>query len=121
MRRTLHLSSTAFTVALLSACATLPAPVVNERFGVNYEALAACSYQAASQEDQTLQFKELRAANTAIISKVMQDVPIWEAKFIGDGAVSTRVEIQAFPTVWGPDVHARPIQATIRSCATARR
>lgn len=107
----------ALTAAVPAGCSTLPEPVVNDRFAVNYAELAACAYQQAAQGDQTLQYKELRAANTAIIAKVLSAVPIWEAKVIGEGAAASRVEIQAFPTVWGPDLHAREIRTIITACA----
>lgn len=102
-----------------ASCTTLPPPVVTERFNGDYAKLAACAYERASQDDMTnLRFSDLRAANTAMINKEVSGTPIWEAKFIKDGANSSRVEIRAFPTIWGPELHARNIQDHIRACAT---
>jgi hypothetical protein len=110
----------------LSGCASLPDEAVfNERFPAPYDVLAACAYEAASRDGILgLRFTDLKATRAALInmdSGGYSPVPLWEARFTGDGDSATRVEIKAFPTVFGRDLHAQKTIAHVRACAAQYR
>lgn len=106
----------------LAACTTLPPPAVVEQFDMDYAALAACTYQRVSAERGAgIRFADLRALNTATINfDLTEGMPGWEAKFVADGARSSRVELRAFPSIWGPEFNARQVREHILACATRR-
>jgi hypothetical protein len=117
-----RLAASVAALAALTACTTLPeAPAVTERFPGDYAKLAACAYQKAAAADLTgLRLTDLRGANAIVINKdtvAYTVTPLWEARFTADGPNATRVEIKAFPAVWGADFNARDILAYARACS----
>jgi hypothetical protein len=108
--------------SMLSGCTSLPEPTAAEQYAADYTKLAACYYEAERSQAMTgLKFTDLRATNTAIVSREMSDmyagnVPLSEVRFVKAGENRSTAEIRVFASIWGKDIDRAPILAKIKTC-----
>ena len=109
-----------FTAVLLSGCQSInEPPTLTETYPQAYDRLASCFYLRARtvlDDEAGIRFEDLKAQGVAIVAQRARETALWEARFTQVGQNSSRVEIKAMRTVWGPDFIPNQVRPYLTAC-----
>lgn len=112
-----------FAVTVLaSGCATLPDPLGSDELAGDYAKIAACYYERESQINATgLQFADLRAIKTIVVSRSMSDmiagnIALTEVRLKEAAPDRTIATIKVFPSLFGAAETRELIKSRLQGC-----